>query len=50
MALGLGNERVDRRPHAERDHAVTIGPLGAHDVEGLGADRAGRAGDGDAHR
>ena len=34
---------------AEGDDLVAVG-LGAHDVEGLGADRAGRAGDGDTTR
>ena len=46
---GLGDERLDRGPDAEPDDLVARG-LGPHDVERLGADRAGRAGDGDADR
>ena len=44
---GLLDEHVDRRADAERDDLVAAA-LGADDVERLGADRAGRAGDGDA--
>ena len=44
---GLLDEHVDRRADAEGDDLVAVA-LGPDDVEGLGADRAGRAGDGDA--
>ena len=40
---------VDRGADAEADDLVAVA-LGADDVEGLGADRARRAGDGDPHR
>ncbi len=45
--LGLFDEHVDRRGHAERDNLV-LAALGPDDVERLRPDGTGRAGDGDA--
>ena len=45
--VGLGDQRGDVGPDAEGDDLVAPG-LGADDVERLGADRAGRPGDGNA--
>jgi hypothetical protein len=45
----LLDEHVDRRSDAQTDDLEAIG-LGAHDVEGLGADAAAAAGNRDSHR
>ena len=46
---GLRDQGRRRGADAQADHLVAV-TLGADDVEGLGADRARRAGDGDPHR
>jgi hypothetical protein len=50
--VGLGDERLDRRADTQCRHLVGRGTFqcvgGADDIEGLGTDRAGRTGDGDA--